>query len=70
MLASEQTCNEVRVCDIVIVNKKDIVGLCPCFGHRILETWNFLYVFCYVNTVTFENLLKMESSCPGNQPCV
>ena len=41
---SQQICNNVRVCDVVIFNKKDIVGLYPHFGHRTPETLGISYM--------------------------
>ena len=40
----QQICNNVRVCDVVIFNKKYIVGLCPRFGHGTPETLGISYM--------------------------
>ena len=71
MLPSQQTCNNVRVCDVIfnLKKKKDIVGLCPSFGHRTLETLGISYMsFVMLIQWLLEIFLKMEASCPGNQP--
>ena len=69
MLAPQQTYNTVRVCDVVVFNKKRYSwSLSPFGAQNSRNSWNFLYVFCYVNTVTFGNLLMMEASSPGNHP--
>ena len=65
----QQICNNVRVCDVVIFNKKIYSwSLSPFWARNSRNSRNFLYVFCYVNTVTLANLLMMEASCSGKQP--
>ena len=43
MLPSQQISNNVKVWNMIF-NKKDIVGLCPLFGHRTLETLGISYM--------------------------
>ena len=65
----------IKICDIMVYNKKYIFGLHPIFfWHRAPKTLRISLrrdkgVFCYAPQVTFERHPKMKTGCQEDKPC-